>query len=190
MQLTELQELFSAFREECIWLRCCYNTYSTLYESGDETTDVLAASAPIFFMDLNTILVEYCLLQVCKITDPEESRGRKNLTIAYINATLRRADRMTKEIELFAADVSRYRALINQSRNRLISHLDKKSVLKGMPIGAHGEEDVAAFFESLFGYVDAVGHAVELGPIDFRTTAGTGDVLDLIRTLRRGVSSV
>ena len=188
MEPTELQKMFLAFREQCIWLRCCYNTYSALYESGDETKELLAASASIFFGDLNTILIEYCLLQVCKITDPEESTGRKNLTFEHLNATLRAANRMTDEITLFSTGLSRYRELVKVGRHRLISHLDKNTVLEGQAIGGHAQEEVTAFFKSLYGYVDAVGNAVDVGPLDFRTSAGAGDVVDLIKTLRRGLT--
>ena len=183
MRQTELQELFLGFREQCIWLRCCYNTYSALYESDDCTKEVLQASAPIFFRDLNTILIEYVLLQICKITDPAESAGRKNLTFEHVNTALRDNHRMTDEIARFSCGLSRYRKLIKDSRNKLISHLDRESVLNGLLIGEHREEEVTAFFESLQGYVDAVGNAVGVGPLDFRTTAGAGDVVDLIRTL-------
>lgn len=188
MKQNDLQELFLAFREQCIWLQCCYNTYSALYESEDETKEVLQASAAIFFRDLNSILIEYVLLQVCKITDPDESQGRKNLTFEHVNAALRDAHRMTDEITLFSCGLSRYRKLVKDGRNRLISHFDKESVLKGLPIGEHAEEEVTAFFESLYGYVDAVGNAIDVGPLDFQTTAGDGDVLDLIKTLRKGLA--
>ena len=185
MKEIDLQELFLAFRKQCIWLQCCYNTYSDLYESEDETKDVLQASASKFFGDLNIILIEYTLLQVCKITDPDESQGRKNLTVEHVNTALREANRMTDEITHFSCGLSRYRKLVKDGRNRLISHLDKESVLKGLPIGDHAEEEVTAFFENLYGYVDAVGNAVNAGPLDIRTTAGAGDVLDLIITLKR-----
>ena len=183
MKQNELQKLFLSFRDQCIWMRCCYNTYSELYESGDRTKEVLQASAPRFFQDLNAILIEYVLLQICKITDPAESAGRKNLTFEHVNTALRDNHRMTDEIARFSCGLSRYRKLVKDSRNKLISHLDRESVLNGLPIGEHPEKEVTAFFESLQGYVDAVGNAVGVGPLDFRTTAGPGDVLDLIKTL-------
>ncbi len=80
MSADELQRSFIAFRNECIWLRGCYNTFAALYESGSEVKEVLSAAASSFFSDLNRILLEYCWLQVCKITDPANSSGRDNLT--------------------------------------------------------------------------------------------------------------
>jgi len=184
MKPTELQEMFLAFREQCIWLRCYYNTYSALCESGDETKELLAASASIFFDNLNAIFSEYSWLQVCKVTDPEESMGRKNPTFEHLNATLRDANRMTDEITLFSAGFSRYRELGKGGRNKFISHLDIEAVLKGQAIGEQVQEEVTVFFEILYGYVDAVGNAVDVWPLDFRASAGACDVIDLIKTLK------
>jgi hypothetical protein len=89
----------------------------------------------------------------------------------------------------FSQGLAHYRNLIKDSRNKLLSHLDKESVLMGQPIGEHAKDEVTAFFQSLYGYVDAVGNAVGIGPLDFRTTVGPGDVLDLVKVLKRGVTS-
>ena len=188
MKQTKLQELFLGFRDQCIWLQCCYNTYLALYESDDYTKKVLQASAPEFFRDLNKILIEYVLLQICKITVPAESAGHKNLTFEGVNTVLGEDDLMTNEIADLSCGLSRYRELVKDSRNKLISHLDRKTVLNGLTIGEHPEEEVKAFFECLQGYVDAVGNAVGVGPLDFQTTAGRGDAIDLIRMLRSGLN--
>ena len=185
MKLAELKKLFLAFREQCIWLRCCYNTYSALYESGDDTKKLLMDTAKIFFGDLNTILTEYVLLQVCKITDPAENLGRKNLTVARVNAGLQDAGKMTDEIVRLTEGLLCYRKLVKDSRNKVIAHVDEETVLNGFPVGEHAQEEVSAFFENLQGYVDAVGNAVSVGPLDFRATSGAGDVLDLIKTIKQ-----
>ena len=52
------------------------------------------------------------------------------------------------------------------------------------PIGEHAKEEVTEFFSCLQGYVDAVGNTIGVGPLDFRATPGSGDVLDLIKVLR------
>jgi hypothetical protein len=188
MQQAELQKMFLAFREECIWLRCCYDTFSMLYESEPQTKAVLQASAALFFGDLNRIIKEYFWLQICKITDPEETVGHKNLTFVAMNAALRDTHLMTAEIAHFSTGLSHYRELVLAARNRLISHLDQRTVLEGLHIGDHSADDVTIFFEDLHDYVDAVGNAVGVGPLDFRLTSGPGDVLTLIKTLERGLS--
>ena len=180
----KIREVFLAFREQCIWLQCCYNTYCQFFESDDETTNLLETTAHLFFHDLNNILIEYILLQVCKITDPAESFGRANLTVETINADLHEQGLMTDEIDANASGLLRYRELIKEARNRVISHLDRNTVLAGLEIGEHSRQEVERFFECLYGYVDAVGTVLGVGPLDFKVTSGKGDALDLIKALK------
>lgn len=185
MASPELEKTFLTFREQCIWLQICYNTQIALFDSGEKTTEVLASAAPRFFQDLNLILVEYCLLQVCRLTDPPQSSGNDNLTVKHINVLLKSEGLLTSEISVAADGLARYRSLINDSRNWIITHADKRTLLDGLPIGKHSEADVSAFFENLYRYVDSVGIAIGVGPLDFRTTSGAGDALDLVRKLTR-----
>jgi hypothetical protein len=69
----ELQRTFLAFREECMWLRRCYDMDGTLFESGSENTRTLKMTAGSFFDDLSRILSEYFLHLACKITDPTKT---------------------------------------------------------------------------------------------------------------------
>ena len=184
MNTTTLQTLFLAFRKECIWLRNCYNTYLSLYESDERTTKALNDSAHLFFQDLNRILIEYVLLQVCKITDPAETAGHKNLTFEGLNAELCNDGLMTQEIADLSAGLSHYRELVKDARNKLLGHLDRETILNDQPIGKHAEEEATEFFSRLQGYVDAVGNAIGVGPLDFQAIPGSGDVLDLIKVLK------
>lgn len=186
MSTSDFKDTFVAFRDQCVWLQTCFNTFAALYESGETTDQVLSRSAPLFFHDLNLILIEYCLLQVCRLTDPPSRLGRENLTVKHINDLLKAQNKLTSEISAASDGLAHYRSLIQDSRNWLISHADKRAVLAELPIGAHSKGEVEAFFANLYRYVDAVGHVADVGPLDFRTTAGAGDVIDLLRKLKRG----
>ncbi|WP_340115609.1 hypothetical protein [Pelagibius sp. 7325] len=185
MTQEELQRTFIAFREECIWLRNCYNTYAALFESGEDTSRLLHQTAAHFFHDLNRILIEYVILQACKITDPAKFRKRDNLTVATLNIALKRRGLLTEEIREHSKGVMRYRDFLADARNRLISHLDMETVLNMGALGEHSKEDVSSFFDSLQEYCDAVGNVVGVGPLDFRCSPGRGDVIDLVSVLRR-----
>lgn len=176
---------FLEFREQCIWLRCCYNTYVKLFESGPETEQLLKNVAAIFFHDLNNILIDNIWLQICKLTDPAMSMGRKNLTVKHINNLLESSNLMNDEIITFSENIMKCRSLIKEGRNRLISHLDRESVLNDKPIGEHKKEDDILFFDSLQGYCDSVGIVIGVGPLDFSGTPGPGDVVDLLKKLKR-----
>src|SRR5687767_13325193 len=76
-----LKESFLALRERFIWIAKCWATYRTLYESGPKTDDVMRRSAAWFFHDFNLIIIDYLILEICKVTDRSVSRGRENLTV-------------------------------------------------------------------------------------------------------------
>lgn len=184
MPACETEEFFLHYREQCIWLRCCYNTYVDLYESGDKTLKILENSALMFFQDLNNILIDYVILQICKITDPPGEGRRKNLTCQGLDDLLTANHLMTDEIAHLSGELLRYRALVIDSRNKLISHLDRTAVFSGVAMGEHPEDEVPKFFANLQRYVDQVGNAVGVGPLDFSSSAAEGDAIDLIRLLR------
>lgn len=189
LSMTRLREQFAAFRAECIWLRDCCNTFTTLFDA-DDTRKLLEQSAATFFGDLNRILQEYCHLQACKITDPPKSGGRANLTVEAMNDELSPAGLLTPEIEKNAAVMMRYRGFIKVPRNRLISHLDTNTILAGAAVGGHDAHETTAFFEAMQNYCDDVGRAVGEGPLDFRWSTGAGDALDLLRVLRKASDAV
>ena len=158
--------------------------YSKLYES-EAASRVMSATAPLFFHDLNRILIDYCLLQISRLTDPPRSMGRENLTVEHINEMLATEHRLTPAILAASQELRNYRTLIIEARNRIISHADKQTALDNLPLGEHSRTDVVKFFENLYRYVDEVGCAIDLGPLDFRSTSGPGDVVELLRYLKR-----
>ncbi len=180
----ELVKKFEHFREECIWLTNCYNLYRNLYEGGESTDGVLDRVAPAFFHDLNRIVVEYIFLQICKITDPAQSKRRQNLTVANLNERLDALGLLTQDLRDLRAELDGYRALIILARNKLISHLDWQAVQEGKTLGEHEAVEVTRFFACLFRYTDLVGEACGVGPLDYSVSACRGDAIDLLRALR------
>ncbi|MFI8559190.1 hypothetical protein [Pseudomonas putida] len=187
--LNQLREKFDHFRTECIWITNCYNLYRTLYEEGEATDVVLVRVAPAFFHDLNRIIVEHILLQICKITDPAGSGRRQNLTVDSLNKDLKALGLLSQDLIDRAAELEGYRALIVLARNRLISHLDWQSVQEEKPLGAHEAGEVSRFFACLFRYTDLVGEACGAGPLDYSVSACQGDAIDLLRALRSSFQS-
>lgn len=183
----ELREAFVAFRRQCIWLRQCFNTFEQLFH-GAEAQRVLQRTAALFFHDLNAVLLEYCRLQACKVTDPAESpvNGVKveALTSNNLDMHLRREGLMSPSIEAASKGLMRYRKLVKPSRHQVIAHLDKATTVANHPVGDHPEEEARQFLEQLQTYNDEVGRAVGEGPLDFRVQAGAGDAIALLQCLR------
>lgn len=185
MVTLEQQDEFTAFLESCIWLQNCLETFNYLYNSDKETEDTLRRVAPLFFEDLNSILQEYFFLQVRKITDPARTRGRDNLTIEKINEGLIQSRLMSPEILNLSARIHAYRDILSDLSNRVIAHTDKETAFRPDYVGAHSEDDLMSFMSDLHSYTDAVGVALGIGPLDYCGQAGSGDVLDLIKALKR-----
>lgn len=190
MASRELQETFLHLREHCIWIQTCFNTNRDLFDSSEICKDLMRRTAPLFFGELNSILYEYYILQVCKLTDPSTTRvrglPRANLTVAHVNELLRAEGLMTSTIQTATDGLMRYRDILEMARNRQISHSDKETAMTYIEYGAHTRQEVAAFFEYLYEYVDEVGITVGEGPLDFKTTSGPGDVADLFKALNGG----
>jgi hypothetical protein len=184
-----LGDIFEKFRNRCVELQICYSMYRHLFEADEDVSDILRRTAMVFFHDLNRILIEQIYLHISRITDPARSGKRENLSVANINEMLERAGLMTGNVDHLSKQLMRYRDIIKEVRNKIIAHLDKQTVVNNLKIGVHAAEEVTAFFENLYEYCDEVGLATGKGPLDFRTVAGPGDVLDLINALGRSLEN-
>jgi hypothetical protein len=190
MASQDLKETFSAFRDQCMWFMDCRNTFRALYESGQDVRDLLSHTAGMFFCDLNIVLHEYVIQQICKLTDTATSRDSAtrqqvpNLTISHLNEMLGDECLINSDIEQVSGALMQYRGLVAPARHKLISHLDKAAVFADVPLGAHAANDLAEFECNLQRYCDLVGDVIGSDPLDFQTTSGSGDVLDLLRLLR------
>lgn len=190
MNAPSAREVFLEFREQAIWLQTCYNIYRSLFESSEETSQLLRKAAHAFFGDINLVLVEYVQLQIGRLTDPPRGSGnRANLSVLHINELLAAEGRLTPAITSASDDMQRYRDIIVAGRNRIIAHADRDTMLAAAVLGMHTKSDVLKFFGSLYTYIDEVGIAVEEGPLDITNTASPGDVLDLLAVLKRGNSA-
>ena len=100
-----LQNEFIKLRDQAIWLRQTFNTFNHLFDSGPETERVLRETAGLFFGDLNTIMQEYTVLLVCRLTGPAESFGKANLSTQRFTALMRDCGCLTPEIERLDASL-------------------------------------------------------------------------------------
>lgn len=180
-----LQDEFRKLREQAIWLRQTINTFNYLFESDPKTERILRTSAGLFFTDLNTMMQEYAVLLVCRLTGPAESFGKANLSTQRFTILMRDKGCLTPEIERLDAALREYGELLKPARDKIIAHSDLEVHLDEVALGAHGKEVMVEFFENLQAYFDAAGNAIGVGPLDFRHAPGRGDVIDLVRTLKR-----
>jgi len=179
---SDLAKSFCAFRENCIWLQNCYNTFNHLYED-DDVKPILQQTAHLFFDDLNRILIEYVFLLVGRLTDPAGRGMHETLSILNIDRALKKKNLYSEDIRNLSVQLMKYSKLLKPARNNLIAHSNKAITLEGSVLGAHSKTEMIQFFQNLQEYCDQVGRAVGVDALDFQTQAGEGDVLDLIKAL-------
>jgi len=191
MASQKLIDDFCMFREHCIIIRRDYNTYNHLFFSGVD--ELLNKTAPVFFNDIAEIMQRDWLLQVCKIMDPPTKKIKKTIyetiSIKLLNAQLSTENLLTGQIKKLIRELSSkilaYGDLIKPARNKRIAHFDRDSAVSGIVLGYHDEKSLSDFLANLQQYCDEVGRVIGVGPLDFSASGCKGDVLDLIRVLRK-----
>ena len=74
------KEDVQAFADSCVFLRSQWIHFTTLFEGSDLKRELLQATAPTFFRDLDALFIEHFVLHICRLTDGAQTMGRKNLT--------------------------------------------------------------------------------------------------------------
>lgn len=182
MEMTKLQQDFSILRDHCVELRQSYNTYTNLFNKDNES--LLTKVAPTFFSDIAVIMQRDWILQVCKIMDKAEMRGKENITIDLINKQLSSQSLSSSEIDNISEELTKYGSKLKPARNKRLAHFDRESQLNGVVLGETTETELNDFLVNIQAYCDSVGDSIGAGPLDFIGSGCAGDVLDLLRYLR------
>lgn len=187
-QKTELQnKIVTAFCDECLWVRSIRTHFEVLFESGEKRHELLAEVAKTFFSDLNLILIDYLLLQQCKLTDPALSgKDKVNLTSNYI-LTLN----WSHEIKILLNEANDhlmcYRRKIIDARRKVLAHIDLKTRLNLVDLGAFTEAEENSFWCELQNFVNTAHNEVIGGPFEINAAMPDGDAVSLVRGLINAV---
>ena len=187
MTTQKLTEDFEILRNHCISIRRDYNTYNNLFFS--ENDDVLLKTAHTFFNDIAEIMARDWKLQVCKLMDEAETKYRKqvfeNISIKLINSQLKCCNLISSEITEVSEQILEYGKKVKPARHKRLAHFDREHQVKGKVLGQTTEEELEGFLINIQDYCDLVGNAIGSGPLEFTTSGCPGDVLDLLKVLRK-----
>jgi hypothetical protein len=118
--MTQDIEIFANY---CVFMRSIYLHARELFEtSSAEDKALMRMTAGTFFGDLNRVLNEYVILQVCKITDPaQDIRNNDNHTIAFLLQHYDFSDDppILKRLNDLRADMQAFREKLLPARNKL-----------------------------------------------------------------------
>jgi hypothetical protein len=176
------------------------HVYKVLFEDERPSCQTLMKkTAWSFFLDLNTVLQEYLLLECAKITDPATTYNHANFTVDALlqnicwpndEASLKKMTSLPdddkdimKALKSLQTTAQDFRSCIKRARNKLLAHLDRKAVLSGKPLGEFPEGKDRNFFEALEKTCN-ITHEACFGKIyGHMSTVGAGDVISLRKTL-------
>lgn len=181
--LNHRREVVAAFCEECVWARSVRTHFAVLFESGQKRHALLEEVAKTFFGDLNGILIEYVLLQQCKLTDLASSgKDKENLTTNYI-LTLSWSKETSALLTAENKLLMEFRAKVDDARRKLVAHSDLKSRLSLASFGSFTESDERSFWDALQRFVDAAHGEAIGGPSEIDAAMPDGDAASLIHGL-------
>lgn len=180
------QKTVKKFRDQVIWLRSVHRIYKELFESA-ETGSLLDKTAQSFFDDLNTILINYLLLEFVKITDPAVSKGEENFTIDNIIESVRWPTGVEEKLKVLNEEAKGFRAHIKKARNKLLAHIDKKTILSDKRLGGFPggkDERFLTILEEIWNIIhkacfNSIGGTIQVSMI--------GDVEDLKKALKKAL---
>jgi hypothetical protein len=128
------------FANYCVFVWSVYRHGETLFHhSSNDDKGRMWRAAPVLFGDLNRMLNEYVILQVCKITDPaQDFRKNDNHTVAFLlqHYDLSSDPAVEQRLKLLADQLHCFRKQIEPARNKFISHADRSAILAGVALGA------------------------------------------------------
>ena len=173
---------FKKLRNHCIALRSDFNTFQFLFDV--DRTNILDTVAPAFFRDINLIMIRDWYSRCSVLMDPPKSMGFENLSIEYINFQLENIGLLNGQAKRLTKSLLAYGRIIRHADNKLIGHLDLKSVRRNRSLGKHKIQKLHTFLRNIQKYCDSVGTQLGVGPLDFSASPCKGDVQDLLRALQ------
>lgn len=181
-------EVVKAFCDECVWVRSIRTHFADLFEQNEKRRELLSEVASLFFGDLNLVLIEYIILQTCKLTELDSDRKKnvKNLTSNYIL----QLDWSTETKAILQNEnkkLTEFRDKIIGARNKLVSHLDLQARLQPLGLGTFTQQEEQNFWAALQTFVDAAHDEAIGGPYEINAAMQDGDVASLVHCLKDGV---
>lgn len=128
--------------------------YKSLFMTSGERVARLNEHAGWFFKTVQRAYVQQLVLSISRLTDPAESSGRRNVSVAALmdDPRLENREPFRTELAKMVSDVQAQAWPVRRHRNRAVAHLDHAA--------AFGYEPLPDFSLSLLGEVVAALGAI------------------------------
>jgi len=119
----KLGTAFATLHRKLIELHIVWKQYQQLFGSDQETVELLNRTAALFFKIIQDEMWDSVLLGISRMTDPPETRGKKNLTIHSLPALIEDPS-LKLELETLCEAALEQAAFAREHRNKRIAHQD------------------------------------------------------------------
>lgn len=125
----ELADLHFQLGQDVSWLHIDWIEFKKIFAASDRRVALLNATAGRFFARFERTSWDDTLLHLCRLTDPQKSSGRRNLTIKRLPPLVQSTE-LRSEVERLVAEVVMNTDFARDWRNRRLAHRDLDRALQ------------------------------------------------------------
>jgi AbiU2 len=186
--LTDPKTMVREFWQLCTWVSAAYDLYQSMFDTDEHTLQLFESIAPLFFGDLNNILIENLILQFTKITDPAKTGKNPNLTSNYVLEEISWPDDVRQNLQEVNQRLIAFRQYIEPARSKRVAHIDLHAhIERWETLGAFPKGADRQFLLDLQQFVDiAYGHFNNGESMPIAVAVST-DTYKLVRALEEAI---
>ena len=184
-----LGELYDILYNQVAWVHIKWKEHRALFGTSKERIDFLNEAAPVFFASLQSTLWDDVLLHLCRLTDPEKSAGKPNLTIKCLPPLISDADLRLK-VERLLKLANEKTAFARRWRNRRLAHREFPAAITAdleslTPGSRHDVEEALSSIRSVLNCIEV--HYMKSSVLYEHSIEALGGIDSLLKCLEKGV---
>jgi len=184
-----LGELYDILSNQITWVHLKWKEHRSLFGTSQERIDFLNEAAPAFFAGLQDTLWNDVLLHLCRLTDPEKSVGKPNLTIECLPPLISDTALLIK-LEGMLKQAKDKTAFAREWRNRRLAHREFPVAITAdlESLSPGSRHDVEEALAAIRGSMNCIAlHYLNSSTLYEHSIEELGGVDTLLRCLEKGV---
>lgn len=145
---SEFGDYFFHLDQSVIGLVSLWDLYRSLFGTNKERVDLLNQASGYVTRAIQDSLHERIILGVCQISDPYDSRGRKNVTVLGLPKFLPEPEHCIAMVPMIDA-VKASTSFARDLRNKMIAHSDLEAVTGSYAVDYSTRERIVAAIQSI-----------------------------------------
>lgn len=156
----ELGTIFNLLWSEVVSVNWTWNEFLELYVKKPSRIELLNKSAAFFFKTIQSVLWDNTLLHISRLTDPEKSAGKANLSIQQLPGLV--SPELRPELQNLVSLAIKKSAFSRDWRNRYIAHRDLNLTISDEPVKPlqiASSENVNEALRAIEAVLNAISHS-------------------------------